>query len=173
MACKTWIIYNGRPLAYDYAWDKLPVYPYVNSQIIPQMLKHSTSLRPHSFTVGLVLVVHILGGVKGAGYKFPLLRLWGNYHTWKPWIVFQFPRTDIFRTMCLFLNGGDRGETGNCLLLWILRVYFTRQNPPEACFKRQRGSGWPTLLAVKEYAAEDFCAQENVNHARNAEISIS
>ena len=138
-----------------------------------ELLKHFVSLRLHGLTVRLVL-----GRVEGASYMV----LFTHFNCWglevittplKPWIVFQVPCTDMFSTMWVFLNRGDRWETGNCLLLWIPNICFTIQNPPEALLKCQRGSGWATLPAMQDYAAENIRTQENINWAWNAEISIS
>ena len=60
----------------------------------------------------------------------------------KPWLVFQLPRTYMFSMMRVFLNCGDRQETGNCRLSWILGACFTWQDPLEARLKHWRGSGW-------------------------------
>ena len=54
-------------------------------------------------------------------------------------------------------------KTGNLLQLWILRVCFTGQNQPEAHVKRQRGSKWVTLPAVKDYANKGIHTRRTSN----------
>ena len=145
-------------LALEYAWDELPVHLYINSQIkLWQKLKHSAGLRPQDLIVRPVHVV--LGRVEGAGYMVPVT----HFHCWglevittppKPGNVFQVPCTDMFSMMWVFLNHGDRRETGNRLLSWILRVCFIIQDPPEARLKCWRGSGWATPWPLRSMRLE-------------------